>query len=414
MKKPKFKRPFVVKADKSIQRDNSHPTRSRSIRNMKVANLKSEKPFTVKANKNIQWYGEKNDFPQKVKQILESSITGRGCFDVLTKFVVGKGIEEPMLRNMIVDGDGNILNDVLKLLKTDYARWGGFAIHGNYNAIGQIVSLSHVPFENIRLDTPNKDTGEVMGVYVHQNWTGEFDVIKKFNQKDAIFYPFFNPDINVVLQEVESARLRALTEPENKGKDVNGWDYYNGQILYFSSAGDKIYPTPFYEPAVTDMSSEEGLSNVINRNVNNNFFPAGLIVEKVNNDQSDEEQSQTESMFKEMQGSTKAAKLAYVAVEDIESIKLLPFKGNNYDKEFSQTQEVVPNNIGRSFSQPPILRGVDIGAGFGSGLMGEAYKYYNSYTSDQRTTVDDKVNLVLRYWFVDMQDKKVVTTPLTY
>ena len=381
---------------------------------MKVGKLKALKPFVVKANKSIQWYGERNDFPQKIKTILESSITGRGCFDVLTKFVVGQGVSDLALREMVVDEEGSILNDVHELLAVDNARWNGFAIHVNYNALGQVVSLSHVPFENVRLSMPNKETGEVMGVYVHTNWTGDFDVIKKFNQNDAKFYPFFNPDIEVILQEVEAARLKALDDQDNKGKDINGWDVYNGQILYYSSAGAKLYPTPFYEPSVTDMSSEEGLSTVMNRNVNNNFLPAGLIVERINPDQSEEMQTQTEELFEQMQGSSNSSKLGYIAVSDMEAIKMMAFTGNNYDKEFSQTQLSVPQNIGRSFSQPPILRGVDVGSNFGSELMSQAYKYYNSFTSGQRVIVDAKINLVLKYWYMDLGGLKVTTTPMTW
>ena len=36
------------------------------------------------------------------------------------------------------------------------------------------------------------------------------------------------------------------------------------------------------------------------------------------------------------------------------------------------------------FKVPPILRGVDVGAGFGAELMNNAYDVMNSITSDER------------------------------
>ena len=72
--------------------------------------------------------------------------------------------------------------------------------------------------------------------------------------------------------------------------------------------------------------------------------------------------------------------------------------GESYDKAYQRTQDVVPDIIGRAFSQPPILRAVDVGAGFGADLMRNAYDYYNSRTNGEREVLTRTFQRLFRRW----------------
>ena len=61
---------------------------------------------------------------------------------------------------------------------------------------------------------------------------------------------------------------------------AGGIDRYNGQILWCSMAGRGIYPTPIYDAVISDMSTEEGLGNIKNRNARNNFLVSAMLVTK--------------------------------------------------------------------------------------------------------------------------------------
>lgn len=78
-------------------------------------------------------------------------------------------------------------------------------------------------------------------------------------------FPVFNPSPDVVQLQIQAA---------------GGIEFYKGQILYISRAGRNAYPLPLVDVVLTDMSTDEGLSNVNNRNVRNNFLTAGMLITK--------------------------------------------------------------------------------------------------------------------------------------
>ena len=64
---------------------------------------------------------------------------------------------------------------------------------------------------------------------------------------------------------------------------------YAGQVYYYSNGGKGTYPTPLCDTVLTDMNTEEGISNVSNRNVRNNFMPSGMLVDFNNMDETEEQ-----------------------------------------------------------------------------------------------------------------------------
>ena len=119
---------------------------------MKVAKIKSEKPFRTTNNRSlgIQNYGEGNAFPQKTMEIVAASGTGTACLDIFCKFIIGAGLSDPELRDMLVNSRRETLDAVVRAAATDLARFNGFALHVNYDATGHVSSLAHVPFEHCR------------------------------------------------------------------------------------------------------------------------------------------------------------------------------------------------------------------------------------------------------------------------
>ena len=368
---------------------------------MKVGNIKSGRAFSGSNDKTLGVisYGENNDFPQKVMQIVGASGTGTGCLTIYSDFLVGKGIEDADLAKMIVNEDGDTLNNVAKMLAIDNARFNGFAIHYNYNALGQIVSISHIPFEQVRLGLldPTKDSYNKL--LVHTDWAREFVNVQKFSKDDIVMYDVFDPNIEVIEAQVAA---------------VGDWDNYNGQIYYYSEEGKMVYPTPLYEARLTDMRTEEGLSNITMRNTTNNFLPAGALVDVVQQE-SEQGNDEVEQQLRAFQGDENALKLLYLQVGSKDEVpEFINMEGNNYDKSFSQTQEVVPNNIGLVFMQPAELRGADKGGGFESNKIRNAYDYYNSRTYKMRSLVADTLNEVLPLLANGVGDKVVKILPLSY
>lgn len=354
---------------------------------MKAIELKSARPFQSRSDKSlgIQTYGEENDFPQLVRRIVGASCTGKSCLKVYNDFIYGQGFNERALQSLEVNDGRQTLGQVLRMAAADLAAFNGFALHVNYDAALRIVELHHVPFEHCRFEKIDSETGSFGRIAEHDDWGREFEGIKRFRKQDILFYDLFDPRPEVILSQVDAA---------------GGWDAFRGQVLYWSGEGEKVYPVPVYEPELTDMRTEEGLSNVTGRNVTCNFLTAGALVDICNQDQSEEEVEKTKNAILNFQGDRNTGNLLYMQVRSKEEAPVfIPFSGENYDQAFSSTQANVPNNIGRVFNQPPILRAQDVGAHFGADLMVNAYNYYNAKTAGERQTLEEVFSDVMRYWY---------------
>ena len=353
---------------------------------MKAIDIKSSLPFQTRNDKalGIQTYGEENNFPQLVSKIIGASCTGKSCLKVYNDFVFGQGFNDENLQSLVVNKRRETLGKILKAVAADLTKYNGFALHVNYNAMYRIVELYHAPFEHYRFEKVDPDTGRFSKIAEHDDWAREFEGIKRFRKQDIVFYDLFDPRPEVIEAQVEA---------------VGGWENYKGQVLYYSGDGDLVYPVPIYEPELTDMRTEEGLSNVTGRNVNSNFLTAGALVDICNESESTEEAEATKKTIRDFQGDDKAGQVLYLQVRSKEEIPVfMSFAGENYDKAFSVTQANVPNNIGRVFNQPPILRAQDVGANFGADLMVNAYNYYNTKTSGERQTLEETFAEVFQLW----------------
>lgn len=353
---------------------------------MKVAEIKNSRAFSIHNDRSlgIQSYGEGNDFPQRVQKIVGASGTGKSCQKVYADFVYGNGFNEEQAQKLVVNSAGQKLGEVLKSVANDYTMFNGFALHVNYNANFKIVEIRHVPFEHLRFEKVDSETGEFHRVAEHDDWGKEFEAVKKFRKQDIVFYNFYNPRPEVIEREVEEA---------------GGWSFYTGQIFYYSGSGPFTYPVPIFEPVLTDMRSEEALGNVVNRNVANNLLSAGAIVDMNNTDQSEAGLAETQASIAQFQGDMKTGNIMYMQVSKEEEVpKFISFRGQNYDKEFSVTQSYVPDSIGRAFNQPPILRAQNVGANFGADLMVNAYNYYNTKTTGERDTLSECFETIMVHW----------------
>lgn len=332
-------------------------------------------------SKRIKAYGLYNDYPQKVLEIVNSSGTGRVCMDIYVKFVEGAGFEDQSLADEVVNSNGERTNSLLRKFAKDLKNFNGFACLVKYNGLGLPYEYFNIPFEHCRLEITSAGiyTGRIA---VYPDWTGYTG--KTFKMADVKFIDHFDPPAVM-------AQMTAAGNPEA----------YLGQVFYFTADGDFEYPISPYDPIVTDMLTEESVSTVKHRNAKYNFLPAGILVRKGikprtldngtidPNDPYNQEQVDSAKMIGNMQGDVNANKIWTVDVDaDEEKPEFIDFTAKNYDRQYEVTERTVQENIGKMFMIPPILRGVDIGAGFGAELMNNAYNFMNSVTDNERRMIE--------------------------
>lgn len=371
---------------------------------MKINVLKRDNRFDLKNDKGlgVQAYGAENDYPQQLIEIVDASGTAKSCVNTYAKFISGKGFEDVDFYGLIVNRFKQTNDYLSNQIAKDFSKFGGFALHINYNLNYKVSEVQHIPFEHVRFQAANIDTGYFDKVAIHPDWGKRFTSIRKFKKEDIQFIDFFNSDVEIIKEQIENA---------------GGFSEYKGQVFYFSNAGERVYPTPIFDAVLTDMSTEEGISNVSYRNVRNNFLSAGMLINTLSKGaptDSDRENDLSDSV-RQFQGDEQAGKIMYVELEDGDTEpKFVSFKGTNYDKEFTATLESSQANIGKVFNQPPILRAEDVGSNFGSDLIKNAYNYYNSITENERLILERTFFSIFSNWWDGVPTDNFTVTPLSY
>jgi len=341
----------------------------------------------------MQSYGYDNLYPQNLARITEASGTAMLCLNRYSRFIEGYGFDSEILSALAMNFQGDTADDILRNAAQDLARFGGFALHVNYNVLGQVSSVSHVPFENCRLEETD-DKGNVAHVLLHPDWTQKKTRNGKrliVNENNIERINVFNPDPEIVLKQIA-----------NEG----GIDTYKGQILWCSMNGKFIYPTASYDSAITEISTDEGLGNVKMRNVRNNFLVSCMLITKKGVPKFDENDNEVESGqmisdedLLQFQGDEKTAKILAVEVENEEDEpKVVAFPTKNFDKEFSVTDSSVIERIYAQFHQE-LFYAIRIGKlGFSGQVMQDAYEYYAGEVTTEQRFIERAFRKIFLHW----------------
>ena len=366
---------------------------------------KAEERFEVLDNTQleIQLCGNGNDYMEKLRQIVKSSPTGSVCVERYADFIEGNGFNDVVFSELEINHWGETTDDLHSKICQDMALFGGFALHLNYNVLGEVTEIFHIPFECCRLGQPD-DMGNVGFIAYHPDWTGKKTFRGKIVPVDAehiTFFNIFNSDPRIVQEQIEAC---------------GGIEYYKGQILWCSTAGKNIYPTPKADRVITEMSTDEGISNVQYRNARCNFLPAGVFVTRkgdlaqimIDNPNMSESDAQYElkdrakklsTALKKLQGDASTGKLMHLEADSEEDIpKFIEFKTANYDKDFSVTSTNTTERIYSAFGQESFYC-LRIGkVGFGGDVIEDAFSLYNSTVRKPQRFIERVFRLLFSQW----------------
>lgn len=349
---------------------------------MNVRNAKKPRPRVevgYLSRFKLQSYGNDNLYPQHLQAITRASGTAELCLNRYAKFIEGYGFANEAISDVVVNHVGTTADELLHDIAQDVARFGGFALHVNYNVLCQVTEINFVPFENCRLEEED-DAGTVARILVHPDWTGKKTRnghVIRVDESNIDRIDVFNPNPEVVAAQVIKA---------------GGIDNYKGQILWVSLDGRFQYPTPVYDSVVTDISTDEGLGNIKYRNVRNNFLVSCMLLARKGVPKIDEKGNKIEEQLISdedlltFQGDENTSKILYVELENEEDKpEVVQFPTRNYDKEFSVTDASVVERIYAQFHQE-LFYSIRIGKlGFSGDVMRDAYQYYaGEVTNEQR------------------------------
>lgn len=359
----------------------------------------------------IQAYGKNNLYPVMLTEIVDASDTASVCLARYIKFIVGDGFVNKDFENRVCNDDGETFGDVLGLVCEDLARYGGASLLVNYNLLGYITEVYHVPFINGRL-AEYDDDGRVLKICLFADWTGTCKYggkVMKPKPDNVIWVDRFNPDPTFIQESMAEA---------------GGIEFWRGQILWYSNAGKSVYPRSKYDAGVTAISTDEGLTNIAYRTVRSGFYTAGAFVMKkgqstVKDDEDTEDWGPAEGSIEyklmQLQGDTNLNKIMYIELDYEEEMpEFLDFGGKNYDKDFQVTNDNTVERIYAIFEQEGFHRIRKGSIGFSSDMIAQVYEYYNSVTSSERRTVERLFNKITDHWHEELPENVTEIQPLKY
>ena len=312
----------------------------------------------------VKKYDFDNKYPQRVTDIVNDSGTAKTCLKLYEKFVFGGGLKDTDFYKSKINSKGETTDKFVRKLVKDFGKFGGVAIHVNYNGLYQKREVSLIPFEFCRLVPEGDERYGMIEVYDDWGMTKH----KKFDKTDIVYINPYNP-ANVE-QEVE---------------DAGGWENYKGQI-YYSPMNE--YPLAPFDAVLEDMLTEGQLKKFKHSTATDNFLASHLLV--MGKTESDEDAELFDENMRAFQGGEGAGRIMVIEREsNEEAIELKKLDIQNYDGLYEYTENSSRDAIIKMFLIPPVLLLRVQGSLGTSKEISDAFDYYNGITSDDRLVVEE-------------------------
>jgi hypothetical protein len=337
--------------------------------------------------------GDDNDYPTQVELLIGASVTATQCAGVYAKFLRGNGFDKS-IGNTIVGKDKNVNVTVNKLLKkacVDLSKQSGVFLHVNYNMLGEISSINHIPYKHCRFGESDSDnySGKIV---IYDNW--DYCKGSKIMTDEFIICDAFNPIKEVVLHQIEAA---------------GGIDKYKGQIFHLFLNDEYDYAVSPVDVSEKDAFSEYLLSVYKFNILENDFITDRHIFRHNPMDKKDLEK--LKENLRTMKGAKGQGRILLIQDNFDEQlpnglIKIDSIKSGVNDKLFESWEKSLSNNIRRGFNNIPQILIDEVQGKLGNS-SGEAYKeaqrVFNRMTQEDRDLISEAFEMLLSYF-----DKSII------
>lgn len=340
-------------------------------------------------------FGEDNQYPAQTNYLIDRSVTAFRATNEKARFVFGRGMTSDKMfwKRRINSTTGIKVDQFMRYIIGQYVRHSGFAIHVNYNALGEIQDLKPIEFSLPRIGKPDDQdySGKIL---LSNKWDEDF---RKNKRNYVEVYDVFNPDKEIVLRQIEIA---------------GGIEKYKGQILYYGENGEVEYPLRPLHAATDDMVAEILIGQGKNSNASTNFLASQIFMlpgsykqlspypEDQNPDiVSTKFEADVMTMLQNMQGASKMGAVSVMenTLTDREGKPLkfdvLKFDVQNFDRIHEYTEESCANKIITQSGVPHILIH-PVASGFSTEIMASYYEYYNEITSFERQIFEELAEML--------------------
>lgn len=328
-------------------------------------------------------YDSDNAYPQRMLEVLRGSATGIACANLYAKFIEGRGFEDEGFYTQVVNYKGHTIDQILRLVSADYSRHRCFAIHFNYNLLGEITTINRVPLSYVRYGLP--DSNEYIAkIAVYNDWARDnFKIIKR---KEIEYYDTFNPDPVAVVQQIEQAGTI---------------QQYKGQILFYTGA-EQAYTVAPHDSIINDLIVDAGISSYYSNVLSRGFLGKSMVV--VPYEFEDEDRAKFKANIQSIQG-TEGNDILVVeaALSDGEKVEVIPIQTNYNPSDLQQIEQSTRQKIMRAYNQPSILHSSFKETGLSSADQIEnAFMFYNQHTIQERRIMSEVFEIIAAHYYREL------------
>jgi len=289
----------------------------------------------VEANYKIVRYGENNNFPNQLLELLSSSGLHRSIIDKKVQMIMGEGLNLEDVNDVteqfiLHPNPYEDLNSLMEKCAWDLETFGSFYLQVIWNPNDNTVKeVYHMKNDRMRVGIPN-DFGFSDSAYFYNDLT--LKVNDYYDIQNTIHFPMFSENVD-------------KSEP---------------QIFHVKkySPTNQYYGSPSYEGSVLDIQTYAEISNFHNSNLHNNFSP-GYLIAFNGTPPSEELQDDIIKELRTKYGDTEnTGKPLVMFLEEGMEWELKPMEQSDIDNQFKTLIKQIIENITISHKIPKQVLGI--------------------------------------------------------
>lgn len=330
--------------------------------------------ITFDDRKDIFSFGEGNELINLIDLRFLLSPTASLCLSKSSKAIYGKGFN----LNLIVNDEGQTLNQVLKIASKEFEKYGNTFIHVGYNADLNVKSIKVIPFSYIRVG--KADDEGYSGKFIKYDWSKD-----KINTKDYIKIDKFNTKKNVIESQINEA---------------GGIKNYKGQVIHLQRDYGLVYSIPKIYSAIKDAELEHNSSVFRSNGGENGFLGAKIMITPKLDDSGRRDLKQTLNGLK---GSHNSNGVFIMELDNItdnikEKFSLEDLSNGYNDKLFEYSDKQSEKNISKAMTVPIQLVKTDDNSLFsgGSEILKQASDHLWEQREEERQLFEETFNILLQ------------------
>lgn len=331
-----------------------------------VINLASARQpeYKEKKSKGYMEFGYRNEYPDYLLSLFNSSAKHGAIVRNKTKYIIGKGwVTESGEEITFKPNDSETLDTLSKKVSLDIEIFGGSYLHIAYSVLGhQVAAITHVDYSKVRT---NKDNTQF---WIRDEW-----------------------DMRAVVPEEKV--LNAFDPSVKTDKD---------QILFMKEyrPGSKAYPLPGYFSALNYIESDIEVSKHVLSNAGTGFTPSKMVT-FMNGEPANEAKRDLTNHFEKRFTGSDGKKLILNFVQNADKKPVVDDLGaSDLTKEdFTRVDELIQQNIfaGHEITSPSLF-GISQPGKLGTSTeLKDAYEIFkNTYANDKQMQLEGVFNMLAK------------------